>query len=196
MSGLPAPRCPSMEPRPRGRGNPGPARRGVLLALLPSMEPRPRGRGHAHRRMLSCPRRHRPFNGAPTSRPGKLRGRLCVTTSASSLQWSPDPAAGETRSVSVQRFQSCDPSMEPRPRGRGNVTCGTRHTRPLDSFNGAPTSRPGKRPVSTTRLRVSVSLQWSPDLAAGETTLLLSMFPGFKYLQWSPDLAAGETPTL
>ncbi len=70
-----------------------------------------------------------------------------ITLENGTLQWSPDLAAGETRSPRIWR----------RPRWRR-------------SFNGAPTSRPGKLGDS---LNVQVDvfyLQWSPDLAAGETT--------------------------
>src|SRR6266568_4637256 len=173
------------------------------------MEPRPRGRGNSCRREATTGNALA-FNGAPTSRPGKHglallqravaiapsmeprpRGRGNAATPlhiacVSSLQWSPDLAAGETRGSSEPRQARRLPSMEPRPRGRGNkgwrfmgygdfkplqwspdlaageTSPASRSTTPAStSFNGAPTSRPGKLFDKVSQALAGVHLQWS-----------------------------------
>src|SRR6266581_4838948 len=88
------------------------------------------------------------------------------------LQWSPDLAAGKTRRLRRARLGPRRPSMEPRPRGRGNTTPPSRRSTPSETFNGAPTSRPGKPSAVHALAMALYVLQWSPDLAAGETPTL------------------------
>src|SRR6266571_4513472 len=133
-----------MEPRPRGRGNTLPsdlekaAVETVLqwspdlaagetrrLAqrpggrLLPSMEPRPRGRGN-DRRVGHTPGAVVPLQWSPDLAAGETRLTKALEAVEVFLQWSPDLAAGETAVIEDGERPMAIPSMEPRPRGRGN----------------------------------------------------------------------------
>src|SRR5947209_1655407 len=109
--------------------------------------------------------------------------------------------------------------MEPRPRGRGNP----HHHRAQGSRRGEPSMEPrprgrGNEPLWDGTFPFDLPLQWSPDLAAGETAGYRRAFIDMEFpsmeprprgrgnfdskvklpriphcLQWSPDLAAGET---
>ena len=190
---------------------------GDSSTMRASMEPRPRGRGNQQQQLCRCGRRQC-FNGAPTSRSGKQRPRIFVRTGAFLLQWSPDLAVGETVVPGVLLMRPILASMEPRPRGRGNVEPARLRDVKEHRFNGAPTSRSGKRAgagagagerrvasmeprprgrgntaANATWAPSAGGLQWSPDLAVGETALWLRGATLLRRLQWSPDLAVGET---
>src|SRR6266704_1117864 len=157
------------------------------------MEPRPRGRGNSSRSpLLAC--RCFPFNGAPTSRPGKLNGYGAKAAAGWTLQWSPDLAAGETHTPAMGNSASASPSMEPRPRGRGNPGDGSSLCRETCPLQWSPDLAAGETINFTGEGTRGPLLQWSPDLAAGETRASPAIRQVRKDLQWSPDLAAGETP--
>src|SRR5579862_5309256 len=179
-----------MEPRPRGRGN------GTYLILwhtpeLTSMEPRPRGRGNqpgagGKENLIYN------FNGATTSRSWKSRTSSVSSRPLVTLQWSHDLAVVEIH-IRVQFFtRAIDTSMEPRPRGRGNIlrnrsSSRGQHTsmepRPRGRgntdgrqflvgrrghFNGATTSRSWKCEKPSSPKSLKKLLQWSHDLAVVE----------------------------
>ena len=151
---------PSMRPRPFGRGN---FRLGVALGyrVAPSMRPRPFGRGNftSWGRMAECTM---PFNAATTFRPWKRAHR-----SRRSHHGRPFNAATTFRpwkrgKIASGRVDGEQPSMRPRPFGRGNLSveeqlevmrtglqCGhdlsAVETRPASLRRGEP-SRPSMRP--------------------------------------------------
>src|SRR6266581_1702818 len=157
------------------------------------MEPRPRGRGNSCRREATTGNALA-FNGAPTSRPGKHglallqravaiapsmeprpRGRgnsstrAPVSTPQVPLQWSPDLAAGETAHCPFECRSSVNLQWSPDLAAGETTRAGSGSPAPSSSFNGAPTSRPGKREGQVNPGKQGGFLQWSPDLAAGET---------------------------
>src|SRR6266571_319371 len=156
----------------------------------------------------------------PTSPPGKPQAEIASKRAAESLQWSPELAAGETRAAADRGRATGRPSMEPRPRGRGNRARWSRdrcrrwtlqwspdlaagetrvtYVRPPGAtlpFNGAPTSRPGKPwPGAPRRPAGAAPFNGAPTSRPGTRTPPNAVLPAPPSpLQWSPDLAAGET---
>jgi len=112
------------------------------------------------------------------------------------LQWSLDLAAEETRSLPTSaRRDVLLPSMEPRPRGRGNNSVWwiayyhrgvLQWSLDLAAEETCTSSCQAAGPKG--------SLQWSLDLAAEETGAgFSSAIDSVFFLQWSLDLAAEET---
>ncbi len=132
-----------MEPRPRGRGNKGWRFMGYgdfkPLQWSPDL-----AAGETSPASRSTTPASTSFNGAPTSRPGKLFDKVSQALAGVHLQWSPDLAAGETPRATKPSAEVPQPSMKPRPRGRGNSSRLVDARRHPSTFNGAPTSRPGK----------------------------------------------------
>ncbi len=159
------------------------------------------------------------FNGAPTSRSGKEKSRLCGLSMRIGASMEPRPRGrGRFYAPSVNPTAHAGFNGAPTSRS-GKARPPTSEPRCLASFNGAPTSRSGKagdqggapgqtvasmepRPRGrgrTGRLarqaRFPGTLQWSPDLAVGEGYSCPKASSAHGRLQWSPDLAVGEGPS-
>ncbi len=182
-----------MEPRPRGRGNFLPRLPGAYCVGNLQWSPDLAAGETVLIREINVKSSHS-LQWSPDLAAGETSGQAGSLHAWIHLQWSPDLAAGETRVNSAGIITSTtafngaptsrpgkrdgpgpvssppvEPSMEPRPRGRGNATGHHGYGDALPPFNGAPTSRPGKLRGLNYRINPQDPLQWSPDLAAGET---------------------------
>src|SRR5438128_2512848 len=124
----------------------------------------------------------------------------------------------ETASDLVGRAVAGEPSMGPRPRGRGKLISSSRARRrcsllqwgrdlvvaeterrrappssATSTFNGAATSWSRKLPGADGRRRGGLRLQWGRDLVVAETAMSLETKVYLFILQWGRDLVVAET---
>ena len=158
-----------------------------------SMEPRLLSRGYG-RNMDAKSKHSSGFNGATTSQPWipKFRFRYSITTAG--LQWSHDFSAVDTSHSGLagcRRSTGFNGATTSQPWIRG-LTHALAHHLHVASMEPRLLSR-GYVSDSIGNLLMAVSLQWSHDFSAVDTTRLDCTFDSSPELQWSHDFSAVDT---